>query len=274
MRDQFLTYWRKRERTSIKKGLDLLKQGRADALVSTGNTGAVMAISKEILGTLKNIDRPALSVMVPTLKGHSLLIDVGANVDSKPKNLVQFALMGKVYLENVIGVKKPRIALMSIGKEDIKGNELTKNTFSILKKLDINFIGNIEGKDIHLGEADLIVTDGFTGNVTLKVSEGFVDLITTLLKEEIRLSLLSKIGVFFLKSSLKKIKKKLDYSEYGGALLLGVNGVVIIGHGRSNIKAIKNAIEQSRKFVEKKVVEKIGIEIANMEKIFKELKYV
>jgi len=274
MRDQFLTYWRKRERTSIKKGLDLLKQGRADALVSTGNTGAVMAISKEILGTLKNIDRPALSVMVPTLKGHSLLIDVGANVDSKPKNLVQFALMGKVYLENVMGIEKPRIALMSIGKEDIKGNELTKNTFSILKKLDINFIGNIEGKDIHLGEADLIVTDGFTGNVTLKVSEGFVDLITSLLKEEIRLSLLSKIGVFFLKSSLKKIKKKLDYSEYGGALLLGVNGVVIIGHGRSNIKAIKNAIEQSRKFVKNNVVKKIGIEIANMEKMFKELKYV
>ncbi len=274
MKDQFLTYWRKREKTSIKKGLDLIKQGRADSLISTGNTGAVMAISKDILGMLDNIDRPALSIMVPTLKGHSLLVDVGANVDSKPKNLVQFALMGKVYLENVLGIKRPRIALMSIGEEDSKGNELTKNTFSILKKLDINFIGNIEGKDIHLGEADLIVTDGFTGNVTLKVSEGIVDLMTSLLRREIKSSLLSKIGVFFLKSSLKKIKKKLDYSEYGGALLLGVNGVVIIGHGRSNVKAIKNAIEQSREFVKKNVVNKIGQEIASMEKIFEELKYV
>lgn len=274
MKDQFLTYWRKREKTSIKKGLDLLKQKKAGALVSTGNTGAVMAISKDILGTLKNIDRPALSVMVPTLKGHSLLVDVGANVDSKPKNLVQFALMGKVYLENVMGIEKPRIALMSIGEEDVKGNELTKNTFSILKQLDINFVGNIEGKDIHLGDADLIVTDGFTGNVTLKVSEGIVDLMTSLLQREIKSSVLSKIGIFFLKSSLKKIKKKLDYSEYGGALLLGVNGVVIIGHGKSNTNAIKKAIEQSREFMKKKVVEKIGIEIASMEKMFKELKYV
>jgi len=274
MKDQFLTYWRKREKTSIKKGLDLIKQKKVGALVSTGNTGAVMAISKDILGTLKNIDRPALSVMVPTLKGHSLLVDVGANVDSKPKNLVQFALMGKVYLENVIGIKNPRIALMSIGEEDVKGNELTKSTFSILKQLDINFAGNIEGKDIHLGEADLIVTDGFTGNVTLKVSEGIVDLMTSLLRREIKASILSKIGVFFLKSSLKKIKNKLDYSEYGGALLLGVNGVVIIGHGKSNANAIKNAIEQSREFMKKNVVEKIATEIANMEKIFKELGYV
>ncbi len=274
MRDQFLTYWRKREKTSIKKGLDLIKNGEADSLISTGNTGAVMAISKDILGLLKNIDRPALSIMLPTLKGQSLLLDAGANVDSKPKNLVQFALMGKVYLENVIGVKNPRIALMSIGEEDSKGNELTKTTFAILKKLDINFIGNIEGKDIHIGEADLIVTDGFTGNVTLKVSEGIVDLMASLLRREIKASLFSKIGIFFLKSSMKKIKKKLDYSEYGGALLLGVNGVVIIGHGKSNVNAIKNAIEQSREFVKKKVVEKIGLEIAAMEKMFKELKYV
>ncbi len=274
MRDQFLTYWRKRNRTSIKKGVDLIKFGKADALISTGNTGAVMAISKDILGTLKNIDRPALSIMVPTLKGNALLVDVGANVDSKPKNLVQFALMGKVYLENVLGIEKPRIALMSIGEEDSKGNELTKTTFSILKKLDINFIGNIEGKDIHLGEADLIVTDGFTGNVTLKVTEGAVDLMTTLLEKEIKASVVSKIGIFFLKRSLKNIKRKLDYSEYGGALLLGVNGVVIIGHGRSNVKAIKNAIEQSREVVRKRVVEKIGKEIVTMERTFKELKYV
>ena len=135
MRDQFLTYWRKREKTSIKKGLDLIKNGKAVSLISTGNTGAVMAISKDILGTLENIDRPALSIMVPTLKGNTMLVDVGANVDSKPKNLVQFALMGKTYLENVAGIDNPRIALMSIGEEDSKGNELTKNTFSILKNL-------------------------------------------------------------------------------------------------------------------------------------------
>lgn len=274
MKEHFFSYWRKREETSIKKAIDLVKNKKAQAMVSAGNTGAVMALAKTVLGSLKNIERPALAIMVPTLKGQSLLVDVGANVDSKPKNLVQFALMGKVYLENIMGIDNPKIALMSIGEEEVKGNELTKTTHNLLKQMDINFIGNVEGRDVYIGEADLIVTDGFTGNVTLKVTEGVVDVMLSMLKREIMSNLLAKIGFFFLKSSLKRIKKKLDYAEYGGALLLGVNGIVIIGHGSSNVKAIKNAIYLSKKFIEKNVLGKIAIEIDKMQNIFKELKNV
>jgi glycerol-3-phosphate acyltransferase PlsX len=274
MREHFFSYWRKREETSIKKALDLVKKNQAQAMVSAGNTGAIMAIAKNVLGPLKSIDRPALAIMIPTLKGNSLLVDVGANVDSKPKNLVQFALMGKVYLENVQGIKNPRIALMSIGEEEIKGNELIKRTYNLLKVLDINFIGNIEGREAYLGEADLIVTDGFTGNVTLKVSEGVVNVMLSMLKREIMSNILSKIGFFFLKSSLRRIKKKLDYEEYGGALLLGVDGIVIIGHGRSSSRAIKNAIFLGKKFIIENVKEKISKEMEKMQNLIQELKYV
>jgi glycerol-3-phosphate acyltransferase PlsX len=274
MKEHFLSYWRKREQTSIKKAIDLVKNGKAMAMVSAGNTGAVMALAKNVLGSMKNIDRPALAIMLPTLKGSSLLVDVGANTDSKPHNLVEFALMGKIYLENIVGIKNPRIGLMNIGEEEVKGNELTKTTHNLLKQLDINFIGNVEGRDVYIGEADLIVTDGFTGNVTLKVSEGVVEVMLSMLKREIMSNIFSKIGFFFLKHSLKRIKKKLDYSEYGGALLLGVNGIVIIGHGGSNAKAIKNAISLSYRFVTEKVLDKISQEIGRMQESLKELKYV
>ncbi len=274
MKEHFLSYWRKREQTSIKKAIDLVKNGKAMAMVSAGNTGAVMALAKNVLGSMKNIDRPALAIMLPTLKGSSLLVDVGANTDSKPHNLVEFALMGKIYLENIVGIKDPRIGLMNIGEEEVKGNELTKTTHNLLKQLDINFIGNVEGRDVYIGEADLIVTDGFTGNVTLKVSEGVVEVMLSMLKREIMSNIFSKIGFFFLKHSLKRIKKKLDYSEYGGALLLGVNGIVIIGHGGSNAKAIKNAISLSYRFVTEKVLDKISQEIGRMQETLKELKYV
>ena len=274
MREHFFSYWRRREKTSIKRALDLVKAQKAQAMVSAGNTGAVMAIAKTVLGTIQSIDRPALCVMMPTLSGSSLLVDVGANVDSKPKNLVQYALMGKAYLENVHGVKDPSIALMSVGEEDVKGNELTKNTYNLLKNLDINFVGNVEGKDVYTGDADLIVTDGFTGNVALKVSEGVVNALNSMLKREIMSSLLAKIGFFFLKSSIKRISKKMDYSEYGGALLLGVNGIVVIGHGRSSKKAIKNAIHLSKQFIGTNVLGKIAREMEKMQGAFKELGYV
>jgi glycerol-3-phosphate acyltransferase PlsX len=273
MKEHFLSYWRKREETSIKKAIDLVKNNQAKAMVSAGNTGAIMALAKTILGSIKNIDRPALAIMIPTLKGNSLLVDVGANTDSKPHNLVQFALMGKVYLENIYGIKNPRIALMNIGEEEVKGNELTKTTHNLLKQLDINFVGNVEGRDVYLGEADLIVTDGFTGNVALKVSEGVVDAMLSMLKREIMSNLFSKIGFFFLKRSLNRIKKKLDYAEYGGALLLGVNGIVIIGHGGSNAKAIKNAVYLSYKFISQKVLQKISLEIEKTQISLPELKH-
>jgi len=272
MKEHFLTYWRKREETSIKKAIDLVHNEKAKAMVSAGNTGAVMALAKTVLGAIKNIDRPALAIMIPTLKGNSLLVDVGANTDSKPHNLIQFALMGKVYLENIYGIKNPRIGLMNIGEEEVKGNELTKTTHNLLKQLDINFIGNVEGRDVYLGEADLIVTDGFTGNVALKVSEGVVGVMLSMLKREIMSNIFSKIGFFFLKRSLKRIKKKLDYAEYGGALLLGVNGIVIIGHGSSNAKAIKNAVYLSYKFISQNVLEKISLEIEKTQVSLPELK--
>lgn len=271
MREHFFSYWKKREKTSIKRALDLVNQGRAQAMVSAGNTGAIMAMAKTVLGTLKPIERPALALMIPTLKGNALLMDVGANMDSKPKNLVQFALMGKVYLENVVGIKDPRIALMSIGEEEGKGNELTKTTHHMLKSIDINFQGNVEGRDVYAGAADLIVTDGFTGNVALKVAEGVADVMQSMLKREIMSNMLAKLGFFLLKSSLKRIQKKMDYSEYGGALLLGVNGIVIIGHGGSNEKAIRNAIQLSKKFIKENVLGKISMEIEQMQERFKEL---
>ncbi|MCP4213839.1 MAG: phosphate acyltransferase PlsX [bacterium] len=274
MREHFFSYWKRREKSSIKKAVDLVKQNKAQAMISAGNTGAVASIAKSVLGTLTRIERPALALMIPTLKGHSLLVDVGANVDSKPKNLVQFALMGKVYLEHVVGIPNPRIGLMSIGEEEVKGNELTKTTHNLLKSMDINFIGNVEGRDVYFGEADLIVTDGFTGNVTLKVTEGVVDMMLSMLKREIMTNMLSKIGFFFLKSSLRRIRKKMDYTEYGGALLLGVNGIVIVGHGGSNKKAIKNALQLSTKFIRENVLDKISTEIERMQEKFKELQYV
>ncbi len=274
MREHFFSYWRKRNKTSIKKALDLVKSNKAQAMVSAGNTGAVMAISRDVLGTLKQIERPALAIMIPTLTGHSLLMDVGANVDSKPRNLVQFALMGKIYLEQIMGIQNPKIALMSIGEEEAKGNELTKSTYNILKSMDINFIGNVEGRDIYVGAADLIVTDGFTGNVMLKVTEGVVDVMFSLLRREIMSNVLAKVGFFFLKSSIRRIQKKMDYSEHGGALLLGVNGIVIIGHGRSNDKAIHNAIHMSKQFIKENVLQKISQEIERMQDHFKELTYV
>jgi len=249
MKEHFLSYWRRREETSIKKAIDLVKNKHAQAMVSAGNTGAVMALSKTILGSIKSIDRPALGVMIPTLRGSSLMVDVGANADSKPHNLAQFALMGKVYLENVCGLKNPKVALMSIGEEEAKGNELTKASYNLLKAMDINFIGNVEGKDVYVGEADLIVTDGFTGNVTLKVSEGVVDVMLSMAKREIMSNIFSKIGFFFLKKSLKRIKKKMDYEEYGGALLFGCERHRHHRPRPFQRQGLKNAIHLSNRFI-------------------------
>jgi len=274
MREHFFSYWKKREETSIKKALDLVKENKVQAMVSAGNTGAIMAMSKTVLGTLSPIDRPALALMIPTLNGYSLLLDAGANVDSKPRNMVQYALMGKVFLESVMGITNPRIGLMSIGEEEVKGNELTKTTYQLLKSMDINFVGNVEGRDVFMGAADLIVTDGFTGNITLKVTEGVVDVMLSLIKREIMSSLLARFGFFLLNRSLKRIKKKMDYAEYGGALLLGVNGIVIIGHGSSNVKAIRNAIQMSKRFIKENVLGKISEEVSRIQGQFKELKYV
>lgn len=273
MREQLLSYWRKRESTSIQKALDLVREGKAAAMFSAGNTGAVMALAKTNLGMIEGIGRPALATLIPTASGRTLIMDVGANVDSKPRHLVEFALMGKVYMQSVLGVENPRIALMSIGEEEGKGNELIKRTHAILKSMDINFVGNIEGRDAYLGKSDLIVTDGFTGNVTIKVAEGVVDVVMSMLKREIRTSLQSRLGLFLLKRSMKRLRRRLDYAETGGALLLGIKGVVVIGHGRSNAKAVNRAIELSVRMVRERVQERMAAEMLRMQSFLEELSY-
>lgn len=256
--------FRKKQKSSIRIGAELVKEKQAEAFVSVGNTAAVVYISKKILGALKGIDKPALSLLVPGLKGLTLLIDVGANVNCRPHNLEQFAVMGHIFMESILGIKKPRIGLMSVGEEKSKGNELTKEVFEKLQRSPLNFIGNVEGKDIYSGKADVIVSDGFTGNVALKVSEGVVETFFYMARNEIMKNIFAKIGFFLMKRNLKRLYKKVDYTEYGGAQLLGINGVCIIGHGRSNATAVKNAVRLAKDFVLNRVQEKIQNEIANL----------
>ena len=254
--------FRKKKKSSIRIGAQLLKEKKADAFVSTGNTAAIVYISNKVLGALKGVERPALSLLVPTLSGPTLLIDVGANVNCQPHHLEQFAVMGRIFMESILGLKEPRIALMSVGEERTKGNDLTREVYALLMESSMNFIGNVEGKDIYSGKADVIVSDGFTGNIALKVSEGVVDTMFNMARTEIMKNLFAKIGFLLMKRNLKKLYKKVDYSEYGGAQLLGINGVCIIGHGRSNVVAVKNAIKMAKDFVKNKVQEKIQAEIS------------
>lgn len=260
-----LLAFRKKRLSSIRVGMQLLKTGAADAFVSMGNTAAVVTISKMTLGALSGVERPALAFPMPNAKGMTLLLDVGANVHCEPRHLVQFAVMGKIFMETAMGVVNPRIGLMSIGEEESKGNDLTKETFALLQATSLNFVGNMEGKDIYSGKADVIVSDGFTGNVALKASEGVVENLFSMAKNEIMKNLFAKIGLLLLKSHLKKIFKRVDYTEYGGAPLLGLNGVCFIGHGRSNSRAVMNAIRMSRDFVLNKVQDKIRSEMILVE---------
>jgi glycerol-3-phosphate acyltransferase PlsX len=261
MSEGILSFRRKR-RSSIRVGAQLVHDRQADALVSAGNTGAVVYITRKVLGALEGVERPALSLLVPTLDGLTLLTDVGANVNCSARHLEQFAHMGRIFMQTVLGIAEPRIALMSIGEERIKGNDVTLEVHDLLAESDLNFIGNIEGRDIYSGKADVIVSDGFTGNVALKTSEGMVETLEKLARNEIMKNIFAKIGYMLLRRHLKKIYKRVDYSEYGGAHLLGLNGVCIIGHGRSNPVAVKNAVRLARDYVVGKVQEKIQSEMA------------
>jgi glycerol-3-phosphate acyltransferase PlsX len=260
-----LLAFRRKKASSIRVGAQLVKDGRADAFVSMGNTGAVVYISRDVLGSLKGVDRPALALLVPGLEGKTLLLDVGANANCQPHNLVQFAFMGKIFMEAVVGLKDPRIGLMSIGEEKGKGNDLVKEAFDRLQEAPLRFIGNVEGKDLFSSVADVIVSDGFTGNIALKVSEGVVQSVLSMARHEITKNIFAKLGYLLMKRHLKKVYKKVDYSEYGGAQLLGVDGVCIIGHGRSNPVAVRNAIGLAREFVAGGVQAKIQAEILRYE---------
>jgi len=236
--------------SSMVVGMDLLKRGQADAFVSAGNSGGVMAAALFRLGRIRGIKRPALSTVYPTTPGLCFMLDVGANTDCKPDYLLQFAYMGAAYAERVLGIASPRVGIVSNGEEEGKGSILVQEAYQLLKTSDLNFIGNVEGKDIPAGMADVVVTDGFTGNVIGKLSEGLAESLLSVIKEEIKKNPLATVGALLSKPAFDKVKKRLDYAEFGGAPLLGVDGVVIVAHGRSNAKAIKNAVRVAKQAVE------------------------
>jgi len=239
----------KRKRSSLFVGAKLVREGKAQGLISAGNTGAVLAVGKFIVGVEGALERPAIGVALPNPKGKTVLIDVGANVDSKPKHLVQFAVIGHTYAQEILRIKNPRVGLLSIGEEEGKGNELVKETYPLLKQSGLNFLGNAEGRDIYAGSFDVIVCDGFVGNIILKASESLGLAVVQMIKAEIRRSFLAKLGAFLLMPALNRFRKKADFTEYGGIPLLGAKKPVIITHGKANAKAIKNAIKVAGEFL-------------------------
>jgi len=233
---------RKKKDSSIKIAFNLVKQGKADAVVSAGNSGATLATAMFTLGRIKGV-RPAIVTFIPTLKDPSLIIDVGANVDCKPHHLLQFGIMGSFFVKEVLKKNHPTVGLLSIGEENSKGNQQVKKAYDLLSGSDLNFVGNVEGRDVFRGDVDVIVCDGFVGNICIKLSEGLAEAVLTMLKNEIEGNLLASMGYSLAKKAFKQFRKRVDYSEYGGAPLLGINGIAIICHGRSSPKAVQNAIE-------------------------------
>lgn len=252
---------RKKKDSSIVLGMKKVKEDPTSIFISAGSTGAVLAGGLLLVGRIKGIQRPALTVMLPTRKGFTMLLDAGANADCKASYLQQFAIMGSIYAKNIMGIESPKVGLVNIGTEEKKGNELTKEAYSLLKSTDVNFIGNVEGRDIPSGIADILVTDGFTGNTILKLTEGVGQFILDALKETMTSSFRAKMGAVLLKPSLKLFKKRLDYKEVGGAPLLGINGGIIKAHGSSDGKAFYNAIRQGILFSEKNILEEISNKI-------------
>ncbi len=246
-----------KEDSSMVVGMNLVKSGEADAFMSAGNSGGVLAAALFRLGRIPGIKRPALSTVFPTAKGFTFILDIGANTDCKALYLQQFGLMGSIYAERVLGVPNPKVAIVSNGEEPGKGSMLVQEAFELLKASNLNFIGNVEGKDIPAGMADVVVTDGFTGNVIIKLAEGAAGLMLGIIGEEIRRRKVAMLGALLAKPAFRAVKHRLDYAEYGGAPLLGVDGVVIIAHGRSNAKAICNAIRVAERAVNGKIVEQI-----------------
>ena len=249
---------RSKRDSSMRVGLRLVRDGKAQGFVSAGNTGAAMASAKMVLGAVTGVDRPALAGVFPTGAGTaSLMLDIGANVDTKPHNLEQFAIMGEIYYRSIFDKPRPKVGLLSIGEEESKGNELTREAFQLLKQLPLNFVGNVEGRDLYNGQVDVIVADGFVGNVALKISEGVANLVRTALKESLKATITRQVGALLSRSAFTDFKKRLDHTEYGGAPLLGVKGVCIITHGSSNANAIKNAVRVAAEFSRRGINDRI-----------------
>jgi glycerol-3-phosphate acyltransferase PlsX len=270
MLDSPSTVFRRKKDSSIRIANDLVKSGEAVAVISAGHTGAAMATSLFLLGTVEGVERPAIATIMPTVSGACVVLDVGANVDCKPSHLLQFAVMGEVFAKYLLKNPNPKVGLLSIGEEETKGNELTKEAFKLLTETNLNFIGNVEGRDIMMGKADVIVCDGFIGNVVLKTSEAVAEAINCLLRENVGENLIRKAGYFLMRPAFRALKNKLDYAEYGGAPLLGLNGISIISHGRSSDRAIKNAIRVAMEYAKGDVNRHLQNDIAQNMDLVKE----
>jgi len=255
---------RKKKDSSIRVAFDLVKDGKASAVVSTGNSGATMAAGMFVLKRIPGIDRPAIATVVPNLLDHTLVLDVGGNVDCKPSHLAQFALMGSVYMAQMFGMQRPRVGVLSNGEEESKGNDLTRETHRILQQTPLNYLGYIEGRDVFSGSVDVVVCDGFVGNVVLKVSEGLADALGKMLKAEFAGKLLPRLGYLLAKPALQGFRKKVDYAEYGGAPLLGIQGTGMICHGKSSARAVMNAIRLAHDFEARQVNEQLVKRLAEI----------
>ncbi len=253
---------RRKPRASIRLAAEAVKNGEASALFSAGHTGASVMASLGAFGRLPAVDRPALATIIPTRRKPAVLLDSGATVECRPQHLVQFAVMGAAYARLALGCQSPRVGLLSVGEEETKGNDLTREAHQLLKAAPIDFIGNVEGQHVYAGEADVIVCDGFTGNVTLKISEGLVDAVETLLHDELSSTFGTRVGYLLSRQAFRRFRKRVDASEYGGAPLVGLNGLCVVGHGRSSAKAVRNGVAMAARFVSQGLVEKLAIDIA------------
>jgi glycerol-3-phosphate acyltransferase PlsX len=253
---------RRKPGASIRVAAECVARGDAAALVSVGHTGAAVVAAHAAFGMLPGVERPALAPSVPTRDGSAVLIDAGATVECRPAYLLQFGVMGSVYARTWLGIANPRVGLLSIGEEETKGNELTREAHQLLKGSRLNFVGNVEARDIFAGEADVIVCDGFTGNVALKLSEGLVEMVEDLLGEELQSTFSSQVGYLLSRRAFRRFRKRVDYSEFGGAPLMGVAGLCIVGHGRSSVKAVRNAVAMASRFVSSQVLTRVEQDIA------------
>ena len=261
MEESAATALRRKPDASIRVAAGAVRDGKASALFSAGHTGASLMAAHAVFGRLPGVDRPALATIIPTRQRPAVLLDSGANVESRPQHLVQFAVMGVAYARIALGCAEPRVGLLSIGEEETKGNDLTREAHQLLKHAPIRFVGNIEGRHVYAGDADVIVCDGFTGNITLKISEGLVETVDELLREELSRTFGTRVGYLLSRQAYRRFRKRLDYSEYGGAPLVGVNGLCIVGHGRSSPKAVRNAVAMAARFVNEGLLEKLAHEI-------------
>ena len=252
----------RRKRTSVRVAAETVARGDAAAFFSAGNTGATLVAAHAAFGMLPAVDRPALATRIPTLRRDAVLLDVGATVDCRPRHLVQFAAMGTVYARTMLAIETPRVGLLSIGEESTKGNDLTRDAHRLLREGSLCFIGNIEARDVYSGAADVIVCDGFTGNVALKVSEGLVEVVEELLRDELGRTFTTQLGFLLSQRAFRRFRRRVDYSEYGGAPLLGVAGLAMVGHGRSSVKAVRNALALTCRFARAGFVDTIAAHLA------------